>query len=338
MANTVVRKEDKSTINFCFDGGLMSNIRAALITELVKYILYERQQIPMPYESVKQELKQLENNIENREPGSKKKRLYSKLEMKKAEEVIHNTDEICIQLGNAFDTCPEIKSVLILIGATTASPKEIYMISLPPLNPEANNVSYQSCIKTLFRQLITDDVFSCSKEISPTNVTVLLQAPRDSGIKWFLPKSMFKVPQRGMQYHFNFTCLYKDPVYYNHNLSQDLDEVEISGIEPLDKSVLEKSFMVTSTEEIYESFDLVIQKPSSDSFFSHSSFLQKMQASQSMSSPFQEESTDIPMHDMVRDEGIPSASNEDFIWFQSPLVIKGYKDKSSRQMEDNIFL
>jgi hypothetical protein len=253
--------------------------------------------------------------------------------MKKAEEVIHNLDEICIQLGNAFDTCPEIKSVLILIGSTTVSPKEIYMISLPPLNPEANNVSYQSCVKTLFKQLITDDVFSCSKEILPTNVTVLLHAPRDSGIKWFLPKSMFKVPQRGMQYHLNLICLYNEPVNYNHNLSIDLDEMEISGIEPLDKS-----FMLASTEEIYESFDLVIKLPSSESFISHSSYLEKMQASQSMSNRCQEESTDIAMHDMVGDEGIPSASNEDFIWFQSPLVIKGYKDKSSRQLEDTVFL
>jgi len=43
----------------------MSNTRAALIKDLIKYILYERQQMPMPYESVKQELQQMENNIDN---------------------------------------------------------------------------------------------------------------------------------------------------------------------------------------------------------------------------------------------------------------------------------
>ncbi|KAK3588753.1 hypothetical protein CHS0354_024232 [Potamilus streckersoni] len=334
MANTTVRKEDKCMFNFCFDGGLMTNTRAALIKDLIKYILYERQQIPMPYENVKQELQLMENDIENQDPGSKKKRLYNKLEMKKAKEVINNIDEICIQLGNAFDICPDIKSVLILIGATTVSPKEIYMISLPPLNPEANNVPYQSCVKTLFRQLIADDVFACSKEISPTNVTVLLHASRNSGIRWFLPKSTFKVPQRGMQYHLNLTSLNDEPVNNNHNLSIDLEEVEISGIEPL-----EKAYMATSTEELYESFHLVIQKPSSESStFSHSSFAQMMYASRSLSNHCQDVSTDIRLSDMVRDEDIPMASIEDFIWFQSPLVIKGYKDKSSRQLADDILL
>lgn len=39
-----------------FDGGLQSCVRANLISELLKYILYERQQIPLPFEQVKRDV------------------------------------------------------------------------------------------------------------------------------------------------------------------------------------------------------------------------------------------------------------------------------------------
>ncbi|CAL1533644.1 unnamed protein product, partial [Lymnaea stagnalis] len=36
-----------------FDGALMSNTRASLVIELIKYFLYERQQIPLPLDQLK---------------------------------------------------------------------------------------------------------------------------------------------------------------------------------------------------------------------------------------------------------------------------------------------
>ena len=53
------------TCEFTFDGGLESSVRGGLIVELVKYILYERQQIPDPYDAIVTEIKQFteENGV-----------------------------------------------------------------------------------------------------------------------------------------------------------------------------------------------------------------------------------------------------------------------------------
>ena len=55
-----IRKYKKQKIfsfSFNFDGGLESCVRADLTNELLKYILYERQQIPFPFDQIKRELK-----------------------------------------------------------------------------------------------------------------------------------------------------------------------------------------------------------------------------------------------------------------------------------------
>ncbi|KAJ8308724.1 hypothetical protein KUTeg_013598 [Tegillarca granosa] len=51
--------------DFVFDGGLHSNSRAAIVKEILIYLLYERQQIPLPFEHIKRELKVMRENEEN---------------------------------------------------------------------------------------------------------------------------------------------------------------------------------------------------------------------------------------------------------------------------------
>lgn len=45
-----------------FEGGIQSHTRCILVKEFIKYILYERQQIPVPYEQVKQGFKSTESH------------------------------------------------------------------------------------------------------------------------------------------------------------------------------------------------------------------------------------------------------------------------------------
>lgn len=51
--------------DFVFDGGLHSNSRAAIVKEILTYLLYERQQIPLPFEHIKRELKAIRETEEN---------------------------------------------------------------------------------------------------------------------------------------------------------------------------------------------------------------------------------------------------------------------------------
>lgn len=49
-------KHKISIVPVFFDGGLGSRVRAELVNELLKYILYERQQIPVPFNQIKREI------------------------------------------------------------------------------------------------------------------------------------------------------------------------------------------------------------------------------------------------------------------------------------------
>ena len=51
------KKQNIFSFSFNFDGGLQSCVRADLTNELVKYCLYERQQIPFPFDQIKLEVK-----------------------------------------------------------------------------------------------------------------------------------------------------------------------------------------------------------------------------------------------------------------------------------------
>jgi len=50
---------EKISCDFMFDGFLKSNAKGPIINELIKYLLYERQQFPLPFDHVKAELKQV---------------------------------------------------------------------------------------------------------------------------------------------------------------------------------------------------------------------------------------------------------------------------------------
>lgn len=57
-----VRKKRKEKLQLSipikFEGGLQSSVRGDLVNELIKYLLYERQQIPLPLDLVKRDLTQ----------------------------------------------------------------------------------------------------------------------------------------------------------------------------------------------------------------------------------------------------------------------------------------
>ena len=166
--------------------------------------------------------------------------------MKKAADLVNKLEETKQNIGQAFDICPEIDKVAIAIGATAVSPKEIFVIQLPPLNPDADNLPGKACVKSLFRQLIMQDPLGNVKQISPTNISLLLSAPRKSHLSWFYPKPTYKLPLRGRQFEFSLQSKYEQG---SHDLSTNFSVVELSGFEPFD-SFLEECEEVSGISNI----------------------------------------------------------------------------------------
>ena len=58
-----LKKQKIFSFSFSFEGGLQSCVRAELTNELFKYVLYERQQFPFPFDQIRAELRNQHKNV-----------------------------------------------------------------------------------------------------------------------------------------------------------------------------------------------------------------------------------------------------------------------------------
>ncbi|XP_052770088.1 MAD2L1-binding protein-like [Mya arenaria] len=350
-------KHPNVSIPVTFEGGLESRVRAEIINELFKYILYERQQIPLPFDQIKRELKQ--SMLQSSNPKKQSS------QTKKAANLVPKIEESMKNIIEAFEICPEIKRVMFTIGATTVSPKEVYVVELPPLNPEAENLPGKVCLRTLFRQLIMQDPLGRVKQISVSSISVLLYGPRHSNLSWFLPKPAYKIPVRGSKFEFQLT---NDVGQGSHDLSKDFSIIELSGFEPFNISTNDISWTGTnlfptdsrsesSEESITADYVCVDGSIESDSVFntesdfsscnntpkdttkesenfeycaSPSNIHKRMKKSSSASSILSQTSVmqQSTSASILRTPDLGSGialSDTEHIWYQSPITIKGFK-------------
>lgn len=242
----------------------------------------------------------------------------SRIDQKLAMSVVTNAEQIFSHVYDAFDVCSEIRQVIIIFGGISVSPKECYHIRLPPHCPDADPLNHRSCIKSMFRQMIVHDMLGSYDYLSPTNMIILLNAPRDCAIKWFTPKSMYKVPTRGQHFVLNLMC--RQPVVLGQDLSQDQLGFDMSGVEPLDCSMSENEPLCIDAvlmRNCDSSPKSAVTNPSSDTSASLSSFGSNLSYNKGAIT------SASPPNDAAEDE-------DDYIWFQAPINIKGYKDRSSK--------
>lgn len=246
----------------------------------------------------------------------------------KTKNVISNLDQLFENILKAFEICPEIQQALIMLGSTPVTPKESYLIRLPHICPEAENVSLKSSKQALFRHLIAEEVLSGNASLGPTNVYLVLSAPHSSALPGFVPKTTFKVPSRGYCLTLNMIC--SQPSFCAQDLTMDDTEVEISGVEPFERS----SFADISLPEVA----CHIKSPSPDkmarllSGFDACRYLRVRQASGSdmgeglkLEGEMEKIQFNTPLTRSTPKVGYTRLVTCDHIWFQCSTVIKGYR-------------
>ncbi|CAG5135001.1 unnamed protein product [Candidula unifasciata] len=368
ISNTVksIAKTKQFSYDIFFDGALLSSTRGSLIVELIKYFLYERQQIPLPVDELKNKVAHEENsdNLEaetdnnNHLSGRKlheagqlalkfksanTKPPWSKshLQDKKAKHLVTELTQLFDSLQKAFELCPEIEQVAIILGGTVMNPKESYVISFPPPCPDADSLPLMSCKRTLFQQIIGEDILgTMSTNLSPTSMMISVLAPRSCPVKGFVPKHFMRTPKTGAVISFNFHCNYLLPVCHDLTFFEDL---EISGIEILgsvqkkpdsgknrsrlsvDSKIGEHSFKENHMDSGLNSAEVSsggenFLHPGFGSEINHKQTPQIKQLTKRLASPVVR-SADVPL------STDSSQTGSDCIWYQSPIVIKGYRIK-----------
>lgn len=175
------------------NGRISPEVQCSLVKDILKFLLYHRDQIPLPFD----QLKYYFERQENIKKGSEANKLGHLLE---------NVQDFCDNLDNIFSQPAPVDSVLILIGPTLATPKETFKIHFTNdlfSEPLLDVPSTKLCSRLLHKSLVTYNALIDTTPPPISSLHILFQGQRSSNIQWFKPKLSFKIPKRGQYFTFH---------------------------------------------------------------------------------------------------------------------------------------
>lgn len=191
-------------IEVTFNEGVGQPINSQLLRSVIEYLLYQRQQLPVPYHELTRMVNDQEKLCDGLEAAvmerpSHHRRSFN-TEYKKAKKVYEDVECLFDHINKLF-LSTIVKSALILLGSTPVSPKEHYFVDFQNAK-EVNTADISarvrnSACRKLIRCLISNQELGSFKDLSPTSMLVFIQVRRSCDIEWFRPKPTFKPPRRG---------------------------------------------------------------------------------------------------------------------------------------------
>lgn len=173
--------------------------------ELLKHIMYQRQQLPLPYEQLKYFYRKSSPQAED--TARKKPRVTTEVSSRKCQQALAELESVLSHLEDFFARTP-VPRVLILLGGNALSPKEFYELDLSRLAPFSvdQSLNTASCLRRLFRAIFLADAFSELQTPPLMGTIVMAQGHRDCGEDWFRPKLNYRVPSRGHKLTVTLSC------------------------------------------------------------------------------------------------------------------------------------
>ncbi|XP_061645445.1 MAD2L1-binding protein isoform X1 [Phyllopteryx taeniolatus] len=189
------RAKEEGIVSVVFRGTVTQEGCCRFVSEILKCILYQRQQLPMTYDQLVYSQKKRQDSKADKDVVSGRQVNLADVNERKCEKTLQDLEEVLHQLEVLF-SLSTVPRVLLLMGGSLVLPKEIYEINLEALVLESGDqcLRVSSCLRQLFRTLFVADLLSDSRPGRLMPTTVLVLAHRDCGVGWFHPKLRFKVP------------------------------------------------------------------------------------------------------------------------------------------------
>ncbi|XP_012523357.1 MAD2L1-binding protein [Monomorium pharaonis] len=183
-------RKDETEIDVILDEPLTSDSCTKTVMELIKYILYQKQQIPFPYEA----LARFQTSVKATDRNA--------VSFKALSSTLKNVSD---HLSSQFflKGC-DIKEVAIILGATILSPKLYIKIELPSyvLNSK-QHMEYQHSSRKpllkLMRSMLECDKFqeAMNVPLSMTNMFIMLRKSDSNSVSdFFLLKPQYVPPNQ----------------------------------------------------------------------------------------------------------------------------------------------
>ncbi|XP_023242729.1 MAD2L1-binding protein-like [Centruroides sculpturatus] len=182
---------DSDRIGICFDGWVLNKTYASLMVEMLKHILYARGQIPCLFDQAKRLFVSSSELVPKTLLQRKQKSIHSSLSL---------FDSLFQNLTTSI-TDLEVNQVVFSLGPTLVSPKEVYVVDLPPSlkcgECKGKSLNQLVCVRYFFRNLMSSGILNRPDSPSLTNMTVMIEIPRNSNLKNFMKMRNYKIPNRG---------------------------------------------------------------------------------------------------------------------------------------------
>ncbi|XP_041107957.1 MAD2L1-binding protein [Polyodon spathula] len=191
------RSNDECSVSVMFSGSVTQESCSKFVCEILKYLLYQRQQLPMPYDQLQFFQKKQQTMGRADELVARKPLKTEGWDGKKCQRVLKEMEEVLLHLEELF-SLSLVPRVLLLLGGNIMLPKELYEVNLEgiALGSLEQSLKTATCLRSLFRTLFMADILSDSKPVQLMTTTVMVQGHRDCGVGWFRPKMDYQVPTR----------------------------------------------------------------------------------------------------------------------------------------------
>ena len=205
------RKNAELYVEYCFKQSLSNDVLKESLIELMKYILFLRHQIPIPY-------KLLLTEYQIYLKGQEKKRTLPNTYQIKMKKFIEGSVQLFQDLDEVFSNRFPAK-IILMFGSTLVSPKEVIFINMDFNHcssvvtdvtsfEEQRNIS-QVASKKLMKFFITNEQIKELVTIPQCNIFLLLafQGPEEKIQSLsFVPKLRFQYPKRGTSHQISLSC------------------------------------------------------------------------------------------------------------------------------------
>ncbi|XP_021436824.1 MAD2L1-binding protein isoform X2 [Oncorhynchus mykiss] len=208
-AETLRRAREEGSVEVMFPGLVTQEGCCRFVSEILKCILYQRQQLPMTYDQLVYSQKRQQAAMQNEEavgwrPGQS---TVEGLDWRRCQRTLQDLEQVLQQLEVLF-SLSLVPRVLLLLGGSLLLPKELYEVNMEDviLATGDRSLRVSSCLRQVFRTLFVADLLSDAKPVRLTATTVMVLAHRDCGVGWFRPKLDFKVPTRVKSQVISLSC------------------------------------------------------------------------------------------------------------------------------------
>ena len=192
--------------SYAFPAVVPPVLLSSSVCELLKHMVYLRNQIPMPFLYLQNDY------IKNHEKWQQvlTVRGASYKAWLKMSNFYQNFSKILEELMHTVEQ-QQVQKVLVMFGSTIVSPKETIIIE-PKVKVNKDGTTSEKYVKnacrSLMRTIVTSEVFWDLPTLAPVNIFILISLADNQkySSNIFLPKLNFRLPKRGIIHQLKLTC------------------------------------------------------------------------------------------------------------------------------------